>query len=80
MIRLHASAEEAAQAVSPSAGVLEPVDEHSCLLRTGAGGLDVMVVHVMLLGIDFEVVEPVELTEHMRTARDRLSRALGDAP
>ncbi len=44
------------------------------------GGLDVMVVHVMLLGVDFEVVEPVELTEHMRTARDRLSRALGDAP
>lgn len=80
VIRLHASAAEAAQVVSPSAGVLEPVDEHSCLLRTGAGGLDVMVVHVMLLGIDFEVVEPVELTEHMRTARDRLSRALGDVP
>ncbi|MEV8347162.1 helix-turn-helix transcriptional regulator [Streptomyces niveus] len=80
VIRLHTSATEAARLVSPSAGVLEPVDEHSCLLRTGAGGLDVMVVHVMLLGVDFEVVEPVELTEHMRTARDRLSRALGDAP
>ncbi|MET4924361.1 YafY family protein [Streptomyces sp. PSRA5] len=80
VIRLHASAAEAAQLVSPSAGVLEPVDEHSCLLRTGAGGLDVIVVHVMLLGIDFEAIEPPELTEHMRTARDRLSRALGDAP
>ncbi|WP_329389439.1 helix-turn-helix transcriptional regulator [Streptomyces sp. NBC_01716] len=80
VFRLHVSAAEAAQLVSPSAGVLEPVDAHSCLLRTGAGGLDVMVVHVMLLGVDFEVVEPQELTAHMRTARDRLSRALGDAP
>lgn len=58
VIRLHAPAAEAARLVSPSAGVLEPLDEHSCLLRTGAGSLDVMVVHLMLLGIDFEVVEP----------------------
>ncbi|WP_330176527.1 YafY family transcriptional regulator [Streptomyces sp. NBC_01498] len=80
VIRLHAPAAEAARLVSPSAGVLEPLDEHSCLLRTGAGSLDVMVVHLMLLGIDFEVVEPPELTERLRTARDRLSRALGDVP
>ncbi|WP_406403588.1 YafY family transcriptional regulator [Streptomyces sp. NBC_00879] len=76
VIRLHTSAELAAQVVGPSAGVLEAVDEKTCLLRTGAASLDVLVIHVMLMGFDFEVVEPEELTEHIRTVRDRLSRAL----
>ncbi|MFI1469884.1 helix-turn-helix transcriptional regulator [Streptomyces wuyuanensis] len=76
VIRLRVPAERAAAVVSPSAGVLEADGPGSCLLRTGAGSLDVMVVHVVLLGFDFEVVEPVELTEHIRTVRDRLSRAL----
>ncbi|MEU9013964.1 YafY family protein [Streptomyces sp. NPDC048479] len=77
VIRLHTSAELAARTVGPSHGVLEAVDDSSCLLRTGAASLDVLVVHVMLMGVDFEVIEPQELTEHIRTVRDRLSRALG---
>jgi hypothetical protein len=36
----------------------------------------VLVIHVMLMGVDFEVVEPPELTDRVREARDRLSRAL----
>ncbi len=35
-----------------------------------------MVLHVMLLGFEFEVLEPGGLTEAIRTARDRLTRAL----
>ncbi|AVZ72200.1 DNA-binding transcriptional regulator [Streptomyces lunaelactis] len=76
VIRLHTSAELAAQIVGPSDGVLEAVDENTCLLRTGAASLDVLVIHVMLMGVDFEVIEPAELTEHIRAVRDRLSRAL----
>ncbi|UQA96266.1 helix-turn-helix transcriptional regulator [Streptomyces halobius] len=68
---------EAAAAISPSAGVLEEVDEHSCLLRTGAHGLDVLVIHIVLMGYDFEVREPPELRDRVREIRDRLSRALG---
>ncbi|WP_406001720.1 helix-turn-helix transcriptional regulator [Streptomyces sp. NBC_00829] len=77
VIRLHTSAEQAAQVVGPSDGVLEAVDERTCLLRTGAASLDVMVIHVMLMGVDFDVIEPPELADHIRTMRDRLSRALG---
>lgn len=76
VIRLKVPVERAAERISPSSGVLERIDEDSCLLRTGAAGLDVLVVHVMLMGFDFEVVEPQELNEAIRTARDRLSRAL----
>ncbi|ATW47784.1 helix-turn-helix transcriptional regulator [Streptomyces peucetius] len=80
VIRLHTSAERAADVVGPSDGVLEAVDDNQCLLRTGAASLDVLVIHVMLMGVDFEVVGPPELTEYLRSARDRLSRALAESP
>ncbi|WP_282701528.1 YafY family protein [Streptomyces sp. CC219B] len=80
VVRLLVPLEEAAAQISPSAGTLEPDGPDSCLLRTGAASLDVMVIHVMLLGFEFEVLEPAELTEAIRTARDRLSRALARSP
>jgi predicted DNA-binding transcriptional regulator YafY len=76
VIRLHVPLQEAADRVSPSAGTLEAEGERSCLLRTGAASLDVMVIHVMLMGFEFEVLEPVGLIDAIRTARDRLSSAL----
>ncbi|MER6914709.1 YafY family protein [Streptomyces sp. NPDC000594] len=76
VLRLKVGAEEAARMVGPSDGTLEPIDDGSCLLRTGATSLEVMVIHVMLLGVDFEVIEPPELKERFREARDRFSRAL----
>ncbi|KFF97101.1 DeoR faimly transcriptional regulator [Streptomyces scabiei] len=82
VVRLLMPLHEAAERISPSAGTLEAHDEHSCLLRTGAASLDVMAIHVMMTGVDFEVVEPAELTGAIRTLRDRLSAALdrsGDA-
>ncbi|MFI9354352.1 helix-turn-helix transcriptional regulator [Streptomyces lydicus] len=76
-VLLHASAEQAAARISPSAGVLEAVDEGHCLLRTGAHTLEMMVVHLVMTGFDFEVREPPELVDRLREIRDRLSRALG---
>ncbi|MEU5810553.1 YafY family protein [Streptomyces sp. NPDC047718] len=79
VLRLGLPAEEAARLIGPSEGALEPVDDKSCLLRTGATSLDVLVIHVMLLGCEFEVVEPPELTDRIRAARDLLGRALDRA-
>jgi predicted DNA-binding transcriptional regulator YafY len=76
-VLLKASAAQAAARISPSAGVLEAVGADSCLLTTGAHSLDVMVMHLVLAGFDFEVREPPELTGRVREIRDRLSRALG---
>ncbi|WP_369216612.1 helix-turn-helix transcriptional regulator [Streptomyces flavofungini] len=76
VVRLLVPLAEAAQRLGPADGTLEAETEGSCLLRTGASSLDVMVFHVMFLGIEFEVVEPVELLDRIRTARDHLSRAL----
>lgn len=79
VILLKAPLAEAARLVSPSAGVLESVDADTCRLTTGAPDLTVLVIHVLMMGIDFEVIEPPELTGTMREARDRLTRAL-DGP
>ncbi|MER5499518.1 MULTISPECIES: YafY family protein [unclassified Streptomyces] len=76
VVRLKVGIERAAARTSPFAGTLEAIDADSCLLRTGAASMDMLVVHVMMLGFDFEVVEPPEFEEAIRTARDRLSRAL----
>ncbi|MFF9349803.1 helix-turn-helix transcriptional regulator [Streptomyces sp. NPDC014734] len=77
VVRLRTDIERAAEHLSPFAGVLEAEGAGSCLLRTGAVSLDVMVVHVLMLGFDFEVVEPPELNDAIVRARDRLSRAVG---
>ncbi|MER6129571.1 YafY family protein [Streptomyces sp. NPDC001795] len=79
VVRLLVPLHEAAERISPSAGTLEAETEGSCLMRTGAPNLDVMVIHVMMTGLEFEVLEPVELTEAIRSARDRLDAALARA-
>ncbi|MEU7645454.1 helix-turn-helix transcriptional regulator [Streptomyces huasconensis] len=76
VVRLLVPLEEAAERISPADGTLEAETERSCLLRTGAASLDVMVFHVMFLGLEFEVVEPAGLTDRIRASRDLLSRAL----
>lgn len=75
-VLLRLSTAEAASLVSPSSGTLEAVDEHSCLLRTGAYSLEFAVIHLLYFGVDFTVLEPVELLDHIAALRDRLNRAL----
>ncbi|MFJ8661792.1 helix-turn-helix transcriptional regulator [Streptomyces sp. NPDC093795] len=75
-IRLHVPLDEAAAAVGAAAGVLTAEGEHACLLRTGAHSLDVMAIHVAMIGFEFEVLDPPELVDRVRALRDLLSRAL----
>lgn len=77
VVLLRVPLEEAAERVSPSAGMLEAVDEHSCLLHTGAHSLDMMLIHIVLMGFDFEVREPPELADRIDEIADRLNRARG---
>ncbi|KAB1973321.1 helix-turn-helix transcriptional regulator [Streptomyces triticiradicis] len=76
VVRLLVPLEEAAARLSPHDGTLEASGDDSCVLRTGAASLDVMVVHVLMLGFEFEILEPAGLGDVVRAARDRLSRAL----
>ncbi|MEV8596729.1 YafY family protein [Streptomyces sp. NPDC052012] len=75
VIRLLVPLERAAERISPTDGTLEADGPDACVLRTGAASLDALVVHVMMLGFEFEVLQPAELIDAIRSARDRLARS-----
>ena len=72
-----AACRDSHEVASPTVGRLEAVDEHSCVLHTGGNSLDEMAMYLGLKGIDFEVLEPPELVEHIRALSQRLARAAG---
>ncbi|GAA2494443.1 WYL domain-containing protein [Streptomyces thermolineatus] len=76
---VHAPAEHVSRYVTPNSAVVEPVDEHSCTVHTGADSLDGLALYASLFGADFEVHEPQELRDRLAVLADRLSRAAGRA-
>jgi predicted DNA-binding transcriptional regulator YafY len=61
-------------------GTVEPLDDDSCLLRTGSDWLGGLAVYVAEIGVDFEVVEPPEFVERVRELAERFGRATPAAP
>jgi predicted DNA-binding transcriptional regulator YafY len=74
-VTLHVPAEEISNRIPAYWGAIEPVDERTCEYRTGDDDLGWLAVRIAMLGVDFEVLEPPELVEHMRELASRLARA-----
>jgi predicted DNA-binding transcriptional regulator YafY len=74
-VTLHAPIETIAKRVPPAAGVLEAIDQHTCMLSTGSHSLDTLAVYLALIGVDFEVCEPPELVDHLRQLAKRFGCA-----
>jgi hypothetical protein len=72
---VHAPVEAIAAQINPAVGVLEVIDERTCVLDTGADTLERLAVHLGMLGVDFDVGEPPELVDHLRALADRYRRA-----
>jgi len=62
--------------ISPAVGVVEAIDEHSCVLATGADTVETVAVYLGLLDVDFEVTEPPELVDRLRVLAARYLRAV----
>jgi predicted DNA-binding transcriptional regulator YafY len=75
-VMLYASVEIAAERIPPSVGMLEAVDENTCLLHTGASSLDMLSVFLGLVGCEFQVQEPAELVERLGRLAERFNRAI----
>ncbi|MEU8385403.1 YafY family protein [Streptosporangium sp. NPDC048865] len=75
VLTMHGSARAVADEVPSTIGVVEPVDDDTCVLRIGSDSLDHLAVWVAAFGFEFEVHEPPELVEHLRTLTARLHRA-----
>ncbi|MER7849380.1 YafY family protein [Kitasatospora sp. NPDC096077] len=54
---------------------IEPIDDHSCRLRARADSVKWMAAGLLMLDCDFEVHEPPELREHLRTVATRARHA-----
>jgi predicted DNA-binding transcriptional regulator YafY len=75
VLTMHGSAREVADEVPPTIGVVEPINENTCTLRIGSDSLDQLAVWVAAFGFEFDIHEPPELVEHLRTLTARLQRA-----
>jgi len=74
-VKLHATVEMAAARIPAAVGILEAIDDHSCMLHTGGTSLDMLAVHLAFVGFEFEVREPAELIERIRWLAGRFARA-----
>jgi predicted DNA-binding transcriptional regulator YafY len=75
-VTVHAPADALAKRIPTAYGLeVEAVDERTCILHAGADRLETLAVYLGMLGVDFEVSEPPELVEHIRTLADRYRRA-----
>jgi predicted DNA-binding transcriptional regulator YafY len=75
VLTLHAPAEEIASRVPAYWGAVERVDGRTCRYTTGDDDLGWLAVRIAMLGVDFEVSEPPELVDHLRSLASRLQRA-----
>jgi predicted DNA-binding transcriptional regulator YafY len=75
VVILHGSADAIAGRRRFAMGTLEPVDEGRCRLRAGIDWLDAFAIYIAGLGVDFEVVEPPELSQRIAALAQRLVRA-----
>ncbi|MEV6389289.1 helix-turn-helix transcriptional regulator [Nocardia xishanensis] len=75
-----APAEVVLARINPAVGVVEPVDENSCLLHTGADALETIAIYLSMLMMDFRVDGPPELVAHLRTLSRRYTDSVRDAP
>ncbi|WP_026421134.1 helix-turn-helix transcriptional regulator [Actinokineospora inagensis] len=77
VVTLHLPLERAAEQVTPTSGVLEPLDDGRCVLRAGGNSLDGLAMWLALLGCEFEVRSPPELVDRLAVVAGRLTRAVG---
>ncbi|MEX2620428.1 MAG: YafY family protein [Egibacteraceae bacterium] len=74
-VRLHAPVAVVAARLPPWAGVLEAVDDQTCVLRAATESLDWLAMLIGVLDVDFTVVEPDELRVCVRAIAERLARS-----
>ena len=75
-ITVFAPAEEVLSRINATVGVVEKVDEVTCILVTGADSIELIAVYIGMLGIDFRVTEPPELVKHLALLGGRYARSV----
>jgi predicted DNA-binding transcriptional regulator YafY len=74
-VTVFAPAAEIADKVPPAAGVVEPIDDRSCMFTTGADSLATLTTHLGLLDVDFCVDGPPDLVAKLGELAARYAKA-----
>lgn len=74
---VHASVDTVRAQLPASAAVVRRRGSDRCEVLSGAGSLDFVLMHVLLLGHDFEVLDPPELRDRCRALAAKLLAAGG---
>jgi predicted DNA-binding transcriptional regulator YafY len=72
---VHASADTVRTQIPASAAVVRRRGSEFCEVLSGAASLDAVLMHVLLLGHDFEILDPPELGRRCRALARRLLSA-----
>lgn len=75
-VTVHAPAAFVTERINPAVGTVQPVDEASCILNTGADTIETLAIYLSLLGVDFTVTEPPELVTYLNELAQRYARAV----
>jgi predicted DNA-binding transcriptional regulator YafY len=75
--KVNAPAETVLELINPSVGIVEPIDDQTCMLETGADELWTIAVYIGALDLDFTVDGPPELLEHLHRLANRYEQAIG---
>lgn len=75
-LRIDAPADKVLARINPTVGVVEPIDEHRCVLVTGADSLDTVAVYIGMLMMDFTVESPPELIPLLQLLSERYGCAV----
>jgi predicted DNA-binding transcriptional regulator YafY len=74
-VRLHAPITALRDRVAPSIGTLEALDDGHCIFSTGADTLSMLALHLGMLDVDFDVLDPPELRAALAALGARYTRA-----
>ena len=75
-IRVDAPAAEVLARINPAVGVVEAIDDQTCVLVTGADSVEIIAVYIGMLGLDFFVDGPPELVDQLAVVGERYRRAV----
>jgi predicted DNA-binding transcriptional regulator YafY len=76
-VTFHARHSDIADRLRHIDGTVEPVDpaDTTCVMRVKSDSLDWLAASIAVVGVDFEVHDPPELVDHVRSLASRLSAA-----
>jgi len=74
VVRVNAGVDEVSRLIAPHVGVVEAEGRHS-KVELGVDDFDWLAGYLIGLGVDFEVIEPIELRQHIAALAERLRKA-----